>query len=136
LNAFSDIKIIGIDEERPPMIRKAAYIDLFFKLSIKPPSDWCDDFNALGHKIDPAAKIDKIRGNVIETWVREMGLIPEHLEKLKKTVTLCNQQYMEKIKQKQLAAALKNASVVGTDGQQNRLNAIITSLKFDTDDTA
>jgi hypothetical protein len=136
MNSISDIKIIGIDEERPPRIRKAAYIDLYFKLSTKPPTDWCDDFNALAHKIEPAAKIDKIKGNVIETWVREMDLIPGHLEKIKKTVTRCNQQYMEKALKKQLAAALKDAAVVGMDGQQNRLNEIITALNFDTDDTA
>ncbi len=136
MSSISDIKIIGIDEERPPRVRKAAYIDLFFKLSTKPPLDWCDDFNALAHKIDPAAKVDKNKGNVIETWVKVMDLIPAHLEKLKTTVTLCNQQYLEKIKQKQLAAALKDASVVGTDGQQNKLNAIVTSLNFDTDDSA
>ena len=136
MNSISDIKIIGIDEERPPRMRKAAYIDLYFKLSTKPPPDWCDDFNALAHKIEPAAKIDKIKGNVIETWVREMDLIPGHLEKIKKTVTRCNQQYMEKVLKKQLAAALKDASVVGMDGQQNRLNEIVTALNFDTDDTA
>lgn len=136
MDSISDIKITGIDEERPPRVRKQSYIDLFFKLSIKPPVDWCDDFNALAHKIEPAAKIDKIRGNVIETWVREMGLIPAHLEKIKKTVRLCNQQYMEKIKQKQLAAALKNASTVGMDGQQNLLDEIVTNLKFDTEDSA
>jgi hypothetical protein len=117
-------------------MRKAAYIDLYFKLSTKPPPDWCDDFNALAHKIEPAAKIDKIKGNVIETWVREMDLIPGHLEKIKKTVTRCNQQYMEKALKKQMAAALKDAAVVGMDGQQNRLNEIITALNFDTDDTA
>jgi hypothetical protein len=136
MNSISDIKIIGIDEERPPRMRKAAYIDLYFKLSTKPPPDWCDDFNALAHKIEPAAKIDKIKGNVIETWVREMDLIPGHLEKIKKTVTRCNQQYMEKALKKQLAAALKDAAVVGLDGHQNRLNEIITALNFDTDDTA
>ena len=136
MNTINDLQIIGIDEERPPMIRKENYIDLFFKLSIKPPLDWCDDFNALGHKIEPAAKVDKTNGNIIETWVREMDLIPAHLEKLKKTIMLRNQQYMEKIKQKQLAAALKDASVVGIDGQQNRLNAIVTTLKFDTDVSA
>ena len=132
MNSISDIKIIGIDEERPPRMRKAAYIDLYFKLSTKPPPDWCDDFNALAHKIEPAAKIDKIKGNVIETWVREMDLIPGHLEKIKKTVTRCNQQYMEKVLKKQLAAALKDASVVGMDGQQNRLNEIVTALNFET----
>jgi len=136
LNTINDIQIIGIDDERPPMIRKENYIDLFFKLSIKPPLDWCDDFNALGNKKELAAKVDKAKGNIIVTWVREMDLIPEHLEKLKKTVTLCNQQYMDKIKQKQTAAALKDASVVGVDGEQNRLNAIVTTLNFDTEVSA
>ena len=113
------------------MIRKENYIDLFFQLSIKPPPDWCDDFNALAHKIEPAAKIHKIKGNVIETWVREMESIPGHLEKLQKTVLLCNQQYIEKIEKKKQAAALKEASVIGTDGEQNKLNAIVNTLKFD-----
>ena len=135
MNSISDIKIIGIDEERPPRMRKQSYIDLFFKLSIKPPVDWCDDFNALGHKIEPAAKIDKTKGNVIETWVREMDLIPDHLEKIKKTVTRCNQQYLEKVEKMRQAAALKDASAVGMDGQQNKLNGIIANLNFDTDDS-
>ena len=136
MKTLNDIQIIGIDDERPPMISKKNYIDLFFKLSIKPPLDWCDDFNTLGHKIEPAVKVDKNKINVVVTWVREMDLIPAHLEKIKKTIMLCNQQYMEKMKQKQLAAAQKNASVVGVDGQQNKLNAIVTALKFDTDVSA
>ena len=65
-----------------------------------------------------------------------MDLIPGHLEKLKTTIMLCNQQYMEKMKKKQLAAALKDTSAVGIDGQQNRLNAIVTALKFDNDISA
>ena len=136
MNTLNDIQIIGIDDERPPVISKKNYIDLFFELSIEPPLDWCDDFNALGHKIEPAAKVDKNKVNVIETWVREMDLIPDHLEKLKKTIMLCNQQYMEKLKLKQLADAKKNTSVVGVDGQQNKLNAIVTALKFDADVSA
>ena len=120
MKTLNDIQIIGIDDERPPMISKKNYIDLFFKLSIKPPLDWCDDFNTLGHKIEPAVKVDKNKINVVVSWVREMDLIPAHLEKIKKTIMLCNQQYMEKMKQKQLAAAQKNAS----------------ALKFDTDVSA
>lgn len=133
MNTINDIKISGIDEERPPMVRKENYIDLFFQLSIKPPLNWCDDFNALAHKIEPAAKINKTKVDVIETWVREMDSIPGHLEKLKKTILLCNQEYIEKIEKIKLAAALKDASVVGTDGEQNRLNAIVNTLKFDTE---
>ena len=31
MEGISDIKIIGIDEKRPPKIRKEPYIDLVFK---------------------------------------------------------------------------------------------------------
>lgn len=133
LQSIVDIKITGIDTERPPRIRKEAYIDLYFKLSHKAPLEWCEDFNSLGSKIDPAAKMDKVKGVVIETWVRDMNLIAAQLEKLKKTVLLCNQQYLEKIRLRDLAAASKNSAVTGVDGQQNRLNEIISRLNFDDD---
>ena len=54
-----DIRIIGIDEKRPPIIRKEPYIDLFFKLSCKPPLDWCEDFNVLAKDLVPPVKIDE-----------------------------------------------------------------------------
>jgi hypothetical protein len=133
LDSISDIKIIGIDEEHPPRMRKEAYIDLYFKLSHKAPLEWCEDFNALGSRLDPGAKIDKIKGVVVETWVRDMNLIVVQFEKLKKTILLCNLQYIEKIKLRKLAAASKLASVTGMDGQQNRLNEIIAQLDYDTE---
>ena len=46
-----NIKIVGIDEKRPPLIRKEPYIDLFFQLSHKVPLDWCEDFNELTKKL-------------------------------------------------------------------------------------
>jgi hypothetical protein len=40
MSSFEEIRIISIDEARPPRVRKEAYIDLFFKLSHKArPSD-------------------------------------------------------------------------------------------------
>lgn len=133
MDSISDIKITGIDDERPPRMRKEAYIDLNFKLSHKAPLEWCEDFNALGSRLDPGAKIDKIKGLVIETWVRDMDLIVAQFEKLKKTILLCNSQYIEKIRLRKLAAASKGATVTGMDGQQNRLNEIIAQLNYDTE---
>jgi hypothetical protein len=133
MDSVNDIKIIGIDEERPPRIRKEAYIDLFFKLSHKVPLEWCEDFNSLGSKLDPSAKIDKTKGVVIETWVKNMDLIAAQLEKVKKAILLCNLQYIEKIRLRKVAAASKKATVTGMDGQQNRLNEIIATLNYDTE---
>ncbi len=132
MDSINDIKITGIDDERPPRVRKEGYIDLFFKLSHKAPLEWCEDFNSLGSKLEPGAKIDKTKGVVIETWVRDMGLIADQLEKIKKTILLCNLQYIEKIRLRKVASASKDSAVTGMDGQQNRLNEIISQLNFDT----
>jgi hypothetical protein len=44
MEGISDIRITGIDETRPPRIRKEPYIDLCFRLTHKAPVDWCHDF--------------------------------------------------------------------------------------------
>ena len=89
MNAINDIKIISIDETRPPQVRKEAYIDVFFKLSMKAPEDWCDEFNALGRKINPAVKINSKNGIIIDAWVKNMNDLPNHLEKIKQKVNTC-----------------------------------------------
>lgn len=127
-----DIKIVGIDEEHPPSMRKEAYIDLFFKLSHKAPSDWCEAFNTLGHRINPPVKISTSKGIIMETWVRDMNQIQEHLDKIKVKIKQCNQQYIEKIKRDALALATRNASMTGLSGEQNRLNLIISELDFNS----
>ena len=38
MEGISDLKIIGTDERRPPIIRKEPYIDVFFKLSHQAPA--------------------------------------------------------------------------------------------------
>jgi len=80
LQGISDIKIVGIDEKRPPKVRKEPYIDIFFKLSHSVPEDWCEDFNKLTSKLDPAIKIDKREGLFIDTYVRDMKHIPAHFD--------------------------------------------------------
>lgn len=130
MSLFEEIKILGVDEQRPPRIRKEAYIDLFFKLSQKAPLDWCEDFNAIGRQINPAAKIDKTLGESIETYVNDMDSIQSHLNEIKQTVTECNTQYQEKLRQRELAAAASNAALPGQDSEQAKLNQIISALEF------
>ncbi len=127
---INDIKIVSIDEERPPRIRKEAYIDLFFKLSVKAPVDWCEDFNALGRQINPGVKIEKNVGLCIEAWVKDMSQIIPHLEKIKQNILDCNEQYIEKARQKKLALLAANTSAAGNDSEQFKLNEIVADLKF------
>ena len=131
MQGISDIKIIGIDEKRPPRVRKEPYIDLFFKLSRKAPEAWCEDFNKLGKKLDPPVKIDKTEGLFIDAYVRDMNYIPAHLDKVKNNIVACNEQYMERVRQRELAAAARNAPLSENQGAQSKLNTIIAALKFD-----
>jgi len=131
LEGISDIRIVGIDKNRPPIIRKEPYIDLFFRLSHKAPQDWCEDFNKLVKDMVPQVKIDKTEGLYIDAYVRDMNHIPEHLDRIKQKISACNKQYIENSRLKELAAAAKNASLVAAAGEQARLNAIVAALEFD-----
>ena len=95
MSDIKDIKVIGFDNDRPPRIRKEAYIDLYFQLSQKAPLDWCEDFNALGRRVNPSPKIDKNKGLHIETYVNNMNLIAQQLASVKKLLLECNQQYQQ-----------------------------------------
>ncbi|MFT5506553.1 MAG: hypothetical protein ACI8XC_004281, partial [Gammaproteobacteria bacterium] len=39
MSNFENISMIGIDDSRPPLMRKETYIDLYFMLSQKAPVD-------------------------------------------------------------------------------------------------
>mgnify|MGYP001813069135 CR=1 len=131
LEEFPDIRITGIDEKRPPRIRKEPYIDLFFRLSNKPPEEWCDEFNALAKDLVPPAKIEKSAGAFIDSYVRDMKHIPEHLARIKEKIIACNQQYIEGIRLRELASAGKHASLRPDEGEQRALNLIVATLNFD-----
>ena len=131
MSSISEIKIVGMDEDRPPRIRKEAYIDLHFKLSQKAPMDWCEDFNALSRRTTPPPKIDKNKGVCIDTYVNDMSDIAAQLETVKAIVTKCTEQYLEKIRLQQQALAESNADLRGQDGKQFQLNQIIEGLNFD-----
>jgi hypothetical protein len=131
MEGISDIKIIGIDEKRPPVISSAPYIDLFFKLSHQAPSDWCNDFNVLMSKYPGSPKIKQKEGLYIESWVKTSDLIVDYLELLKKNVTLCSDLYIERIEQAARDTKSNDISGVAEDSQQGRLNKIIAGLVYD-----
>lgn len=131
MEGISDIKIIGIDEKRPPLIRKEPYIDLFFKLSHQAPNDWCRDFNALLARHPATPKIVEKEGLYIEGWVRTPDEISDFLDLLKQTVTECTRQYIERIELVARAASSASEQQHEELGEQGRLNRIIAALEFD-----
>ncbi|HEY5740707.1 MAG TPA: hypothetical protein VIW27_13350 [Gammaproteobacteria bacterium] len=131
MNGFDEIRISGVDDTRPPRLRKEGYIDLYFTLSRQVPEEWCEDFNAIGRRISPSAKIDKNSCLTIDTYVNDMDRIVAQLAELKEAVGDCNRQYAEKLQQRELALAAENASLQGEGGEQQRLNSIIAALEFD-----
>jgi hypothetical protein len=131
LEGISDIRIIGIDKKRPPRVRKEPYIDLFFMLSHQAPKKWCEDFNKLVKDLVPPVKINENEGIFIDAYVRDMSHIPAHLDKIKKRIATCNEQYIQSIRQRELDEATRNTSLDGASGEQGKLNAIVAALKFD-----
>jgi hypothetical protein len=127
---ISQIKIIGIDPERPPRMRKELYIDLYFKLSVKAPVDWCEEFNKLGHRLSPPVKVTPANGLIMETYVHDMNHVQEHLDKIKTRIKQCNEEYLEREHQRQLAKEARNAETSVGDAKQDRLNKIIAELIY------
>jgi hypothetical protein len=131
MTQFSEIKITGIDTNRPPRVRKEAYIDLFYQLSEDAPEEWCDDFVSFGRQVNPLAKIDKIKPGFISTYINDMDEIPRHFEQIKQAVVDCNTQYMEKLMKREQTLARENATEREEGGQQFKLDEIIAALDFD-----
>ena len=131
MEGISDIRITGIDETRPPRIRKAPYIDLYFRLSHKAPKAWCENYNLLLEKRKYPIKINPEEGLFIETWVRKPDEIPALVDVLKKTVFACSEKYIARIEAEARAPAAKSGATLGNDGEQGRLNRIVAELNFD-----
>jgi hypothetical protein len=131
VEGISDIRIAGMDENRPPRLRKEPYIDLYFRLLHKAPPDWCVGFNDLLAKHEFAPKINTEEGLFIETWVRSPDEIAGLLLILKEKVTECTAQYIEKIALSKRDAASDNELLQKEgEGEQGRLNRVIAGLDF------
>lgn len=130
MEGISDIKITGFDSNRPPLIKKEPYIDLFFQLTHQAPKEWCDDFNQMVSKKKYSAKITPAKGLFIEAWVRKPEQIELLLKELKQVVETCSEQYIININ-KAISAASNTSSKPGDEGEQGRLNRIVAALDFD-----
>jgi len=136
VEGISDIRIIGIDDKRPPIIRSEPYIDLIFKLSHQAPADWCNDFNSMMAKHPGSPKIKQQEGLYIESWVKTPDLIVEHLEQLKLKVIQCSDIYIERIAQSARDNKSADPSDVVETSPQGRLNKIIAGLVYDDTETS
>ena len=130
MEGISDSKITGIDERRPPRIRKEPYIDLCFRLAHKAPVDWCEDFVDHLSKEDFPVKIDTKECLYIETWVRTQDEIVGHLQTLKKAVAECNARYIEKIQASERDRDGDIDALARESGPQGQLNRLIAALDF------
>ena len=131
MEGISDIRIIGMDEKRPPKIRKEPYIDLFFKLSHKVPEDWSQDFNAMMSKHPGKPRIKEKEGLFIDAWVKKPDDVAPFLELLKGKITECNKNYITRIENAIRNKDQDNDSTAEESGEQGRLNRIIASLVFE-----
>ena len=131
MQGISDINIIGVDETRPPFIRKEPYIDIFFELSHQAPIDWCKDLNSQFalNKITSNATINEKEGLFIKTWVRTADEITSLLEQLKEEITECTHQYIERIRLSSQQSG-GDTSETNESSEQANLNKIIASLIF------
>lgn len=130
MEGISDIYIAGIDENRPPALRKEPYIDLYFKLSHQAPEAWCKLFNDVVAKLEATPKIDPEKGVIIATWVRLPEEIANHLKVLQKKVAECTAQYIQKIELARQAEKSASSTVGQVEGPQAKLNKIIEALDF------
>ena len=130
MEGISDIRICGMDEERPPKALKKPYIDLVFQLSHEAPKGWCETFNRLVAKREYKVAIDPEVGLFIETWVRRNDEIEKALNSLKTAVELCNAEFISELRAK---AGLKEDTgpVVVVSEEQVALDKLIKSLNFD-----
>ena len=129
---ISDIKMVGMDELRVPMIRKEPYIELFFKLNHQASKGWCKDFNDLVASSSFPIKIKPDEGLYIETWVRKPEEIKAVFDLLKTSISDCIEQYIEKIRIQNQSDGNQSGAEEAS-GEQLRLNEVIAGLDFDAE---
>ena len=129
MSNISDLKIKGLDPNRRPNLKNNKYVDVFFELNEVAPKDWCADLNSLLSKNKDNAKIDADEGQFIEAWVRNINDIPKLLEVIKQQIVVCNNNYIEKKRQDELA--WQKAESIKSDSRSDELERILASLSYD-----
>ncbi len=130
MEGISDLKIVGIDETRPPVIRKEPYIELYFKLNHKAPLDWLRVFNDHVSKDKLPIKIKPAASDIIETWVRSVDEVEPAFEQIKAAVNASIETYISRILAKKNDEQAKSSGVT-LSPEQLKLNSVISRLKFD-----
>lgn len=133
MKGISDLKIVGIDETRPPTIRKEPYIDIFFKLSHQAPSDWCKDLNFLfSQQVSTSnSTITENEGDFIKTWVRTADEILNLVEALKSAISECTQQYIDRIQLAAQQSANSDSTQSNESSEQANLNRVLSSINYE-----
>jgi len=126
----TNIKIIGFDEERPPMIQTRPCVDLNFQLDQEAPPEWCKCFSDVCGKTRYPFSIDPEVGLFIETWVRKPAEIEAALVSVQKFVAACNVSYDEMQRRKRMVVHVDSPDVVLSPAQV-ALNDIVANLNFD-----
>ncbi|MCW8876532.1 MAG: hypothetical protein OQK51_05675 [Kangiellaceae bacterium] len=133
MKEISDLKIIGIDESRPPVIRKEPYIELYFKLSHEAPKELLQEFNDQTSGSQYPIKIKPESSLFVETWVRTTDEIEPVFEYIKAAIHACIENYHARIKAQKDAVQAAASGIVLSDAQI-KLNEIISKLKFESED--
>lgn len=129
MQSIRELKVSGIDESRPPVIRKEPYIELFFKINKQAPKDWCLHFNDVMKNSKYPVKIKPEEGAVVETWVRSVDEIEKSLKVIQHAFVRCSDEYIEKI-ESQSRINDSNVSGASISPEQMHLNSVIAKLKF------
>lgn len=127
---ISDLKIVGIDEARPPIIRKEPYIELYFKLIHQAPREWCQVFNECVAKSTYPISIKIDDGLFVETWVRKAEEVEAALKMIQVAIKTSIALYIETIEAKTRNLTSQSVGVEAT-GEQLELNKIIIGLDYD-----
>ena len=124
-----ELKIIGVDESRPPMIRKEPYIELFFQLGHQAPKEWCQDFNRLMKDANYPVKIKPEEGLIVETWVRKTDEIEKIFDSIKLAISRCTKEYIENIESLSQSSQ-ENHTSGDVSTEQRNLNDVIAKLSY------
>jgi len=129
MQSIRELKVIGIDESRPPVIRKEPYIELFFKINNQAPKDWCIHFNDVMKNAKYPVKIKPEEGVMVETWVRGVDEIEKSLKVIQLAFVRCSDDYIENIESQ---SRINESDVSGApiSPEQMNLNNVVSNLKF------
>ncbi|NVJ60252.1 MAG: hypothetical protein HWE27_07680 [Gammaproteobacteria bacterium] len=127
------LKVIGMDPNRPPVIRKEPYIELYFKLNAKAPIQWLKSFVDLVSNGPYPIKMKPAESDIIGTWVRTPAEVEAAFHYIKSQV-IANTDHLNKrlLAQKSAEQALANGIVLTPE--QIELNTIVANLDFDKAD--